>query len=54
MQLPPVNGSLVYEKMQKKIIKSCIGCVDSINIWKKAIIYDELLINERQKKMVSL
>jgi len=50
MQLPPVNGSPVYKKAQKKVIKSRIGCVGSVNIRKKAIVYDELLINECQIK----
>ena len=50
MQLPPVNGSPVYTKVQNKVIASRLGCMIAVNIWKQAIIYDELLINERQKK----
>ncbi|MCH8163447.1 MAG: AAA family ATPase, partial [Proteobacteria bacterium] len=50
LQLPPVNGSPVFSKIANKIIATRMGCMTSVNIWKEAIIYDELTINERQKK----
>ena len=50
LQLQPVNGHPVFEKIAKKSIQYKLGCVTSINIWRDAIAYDELTINERQKK----
>lgn len=50
MQLPPVNGSPVYSKVQNKVIASRSGCMTAVNIWKRAVVYDELLTNERQKE----
>jgi len=50
MQLPPVNGSPVYTKVQNKVIASRLGCMTAVNIWKQTIVYDELVINEHQKK----
>ena len=50
LQLPPVNGSPVFSKLTNKLIATRMGCIASVNIWKEAVIYDELTINERQKK----
>ena len=49
LQLPPVNGASVFEKIVKKAILSKLGCMMSINIWQETIVYDELTINEHQK-----
>ena len=50
LQLQPVNGHPVFEKMGQKSLQYRLGCAASINIWEDAISYDELTINERQKK----
>jgi len=52
--LQPVNGSPVFEKISKKFLCLKRGCAASIaasiNIWTDSVVYDELIINERQKK----
>ena len=50
LQLPSVTGSPVFSKLSNKLIASRMGCMTSVNIWKEAIVYDELTINGRQKK----
>ena len=50
LQLQPVNGSPVFEMISKKSLCHKLGCTTSVNIWKSSIKYDELTINERQKK----
>ena len=47
LQLPPVNGNPVFENINRKAL---LGCATSVNIWRECITYDELTINERQKK----
>ena len=49
LQLPPVNGASVFEKMTNKSVASKLGCMTSVNIWQDCVVYDELTINERQK-----
>lgn len=49
LQLPPVHGSPVFEKVATKSVLSQLGCAAAINIWKDCVTYDELTINERQK-----
>ena len=49
LQLPPVHGNPVFEKVATKSILSQLGCAAAINIWKDCVTYDELTINERQK-----
>ena len=50
LQLQPVNGLPVFEKITQKSLLYRLGCAASVNIWKDAIAYDELTINERQKQ----
>ena len=50
LQLQPVNGNPVFEKMSKSTVVHKLGCLGSVNIWQDCVIYDELTINERQKK----
>ena len=50
LQLPPVNGRPVFEKVVRKAILAKLGCMMSVNIWQETVTYDELTINERQKK----
>ena len=50
LQLPPVNGTPVFSKLTNKLIATRMGCMASVNIWKETVLYDELTINERQKK----
>ena len=49
LQLPPVNGRPVFNKISNKIVKTRLGAANAVNIWKETVEYDELTINERQK-----
>ena len=49
LQLPPVSGGLVFDRINSKTLLSKLGCMTSINIWEETVVYDELTINERQK-----
>ena len=49
LQLQPVNGHPVFEKITQKLLQYKLGCAASVNIWRDAVTYDELTINERQK-----
>ena len=50
LQLPPVNGSHVFQNVCNKVIAARLGCLASVNIWRETVSYDELTINEHQKK----
>ena len=50
LQLPPVNGSSVFQTVSRKSLCQKLGCATSVNIWQESMEYDELTINERQKK----
>ena len=50
LQLQPVNGSAVFERITRKSLQFKLGCVATVNISKDAVEYDELTINERQKQ----
>ena len=50
LQLQPVNGSAVFERITRKSLQFKLGCAATVNIWKDAVVYDELTINERQKQ----
>ena len=50
LQLPPVNGAAVFERVNKKSVATKLGSMTSVNIWQENVVYDELTINERQKK----
>ncbi len=52
LQLQPVNGFPVFEKNPQKSLQYKLGCAPSINNWRNTIAYDELTINEPQKKHV--
>ena len=49
LQLPPVNGAPVFERITNKSVALQLGCMTSVNIWQDTVLYDELTINERQK-----
>ena len=49
LQLPPVNGAQVFEKMLKRSVLTKMGCMTCVNIWGETVVYDELTIIERQK-----
>ena len=49
LQLPPVNGAAVFEKMTNKSVASKLGCMTTVNIWQDCVVYDELTSNEHQK-----
>ena len=46
LQLPPVAGSPVFEKVSTKSLLNQLGCAASANIWRDCVTYDELTINE--------
>ena len=50
LQLKPVNGNPVFERITNKTLLYKLGYSASVNIWRDSVIYDELTINERQKK----
>ena len=50
LQLPPVNGAPVFDKMTNKAVAQKLRYMTSINIWQDTVIYDEFTINERQKQ----
>ena len=50
LQLQPVNGNAVLERITQKSLQFRLGCAASVNIWKDAVEYNELTINERQKQ----
>ena len=50
LQLPPVNGSMVFQNVSNKVIATRLGCIASVNIRRETVVYDELTINERQKR----
>ena len=50
LQLPPVNGNPVFDRIAQRSLVSELGCTTAVNIWQESVIYDELTINERQKK----
>ena len=49
LQLPPVTGKSVFERMDNTTIINKIGSTTAINIWEETVTYHELTINERQK-----
>uniref|UniRef100_A0A1X7VI11 ATP-dependent DNA helicase n=1 Tax=Amphimedon queenslandica TaxID=400682 RepID=A0A1X7VI11_AMPQE len=49
LQLPPVNGRPVFNKICNKLVKTRLGAANAVNIWKETVEYDELTISERQK-----
>ena len=49
LQLPPVNGASVFERITNKSVGTKLGCMTSVNIWQDTVLYDEFTINERQK-----
>uniref|UniRef100_A0A1X7TCG3 DNA helicase Pif1-like 2B domain-containing protein n=1 Tax=Amphimedon queenslandica TaxID=400682 RepID=A0A1X7TCG3_AMPQE len=49
LQLPPVNGRPVFNKISNQLVKTRLGAANAVNIWKETVEYDELTINERQK-----
>ena len=50
LQLPPVNGAAVFEKITNRCLTTKLGCMTLVNMWQENVVYDELTINERQKK----
>ena len=48
LQLQPVNGQPVFEKVSSMAVTLKLGCATSVNIWRDTVVYDELTINERQ------
>ena len=44
LQLPPVNGVPVFQRVPSTVVALRLGCITTINIWKETIVYDELTI----------
>uniref|UniRef100_A0A1X7SSZ9 ATP-dependent DNA helicase n=1 Tax=Amphimedon queenslandica TaxID=400682 RepID=A0A1X7SSZ9_AMPQE len=49
LQLPPVRGQPVFDKVTASTLKYRLGSMSAVNIWRDTVTYDELTINERQK-----
>ena len=49
LQLQPVSGTPVFEKISNKSLLFQLGCATSVNISRDSVVYDDLTINERQK-----
>ena len=54
LQLPPVNGSMVFKNISNKIITARLGCVTAVNIWRESVVYDELTIMKDKNRTQSL
>uniref|UniRef100_A0A1X7V5Q6 ATP-dependent DNA helicase n=1 Tax=Amphimedon queenslandica TaxID=400682 RepID=A0A1X7V5Q6_AMPQE len=50
LQLAPVNGRPVFNKVRNKLVKTRLGVANTLKIWKETIEYDELIMSERQKR----
>ena len=50
LQLPRVSRGPVFDRITNKAESLKLGCMTSVNIWCDTVVYDELTINERQKK----
>uniref|UniRef100_A0A1X7TW44 Uncharacterized protein n=1 Tax=Amphimedon queenslandica TaxID=400682 RepID=A0A1X7TW44_AMPQE len=50
LQLPPVNGRPVVNKISHKIVKTKVRAANAVNISKETVEYGEKIINERQKR----
>ena len=50
LQLPRVSRGPVFDRITNKAVSLKLGCMTSVNIWCDTVVYDELTINERQKK----
>ena len=50
LQLTPVNGAPVFDRITNKAVASKLGCMTSVNIWQDTVVFDEPTINERQRK----
>jgi len=50
LQLPPVNGNPVFSKLSNTLVVNKLDYRHAVNIWEKTVVYDELTINECQKK----
>ena len=50
LQLPPVSGKPVFDRITTKSLLFKLGCATSVNIWRDSVAYDELTINEHQRK----
>ncbi len=50
LQLQPVSGNPVLEKVSTQSLLFKFGCATSVNVWHDSVVFDELTINERQKK----
>lgn len=50
LQLQPVSGNAVFERIATKSLLFKLGCATSVNIWKESLTYDELIIKERQRE----
>ena len=40
----------MFDRITNKAVSLKLGCMTSVNIWHDTVVYDELTINERQKK----
>ena len=50
LQLPPVSGKPVFDRITTKSLLFLLGCATSVNIWRNSVAYDEVTINKRHRK----
>ena len=53
LQLQPVSGNPVFEKITKKTNLNELGCVTSVNIWRDSVIYNELTMTQSLLKCLT-
>ena len=46
----PATTCPVFSDVTSKVMAIRVGCMYSVNIWEETIVYDDLIINERQKE----
>ena len=49
LQLPPIRGQPVFDKVTASTLKYTLGSMGAVNIWCDTVTYDILTINETQK-----
>uniref|UniRef100_A0A1X7TX44 ATP-dependent DNA helicase n=1 Tax=Amphimedon queenslandica TaxID=400682 RepID=A0A1X7TX44_AMPQE len=49
LQLPPVCGEPVFDKVTASTLKNRLGSMGAVNIWCDTVTYDKLTTNKRQK-----
>ena len=54
LQLPPINGAPVFDRITSKAVAQKLGCMTAINIWQDTVVYDELTIKKQDRAFSSI